>query len=366
MAFPTLNMLSYWFMWPAFFFFGASFFVEGGAASGGWTSYPTLSTNPASSPASGMGQTMWLLGLTMVGVSSMLGSVNYMTTIILMRAPGMTMFRLPMTIWAMFITAVLQAFALPVLTAAGFMQLSDRMLGTGFFSPEGNVVNNAIAGAGGGQPLLVDCQMGLHLTFGVHHETHARGVTQPPSRQADGEGPGVPHRVQQAGPVAQVAQARLRPRQVVGLLARRLQHLLPHPRAASREGLRLVQGLGTDLTDMVDAHQRAGKTAVGLTQRRRPWGIGGGQRARGDAGTRQGAQRVLHADKDRVWAGCHGLLSIRPSPWPEVCFRSKFTLATAVASRCAQATGWPYFRMGTLQGADGSGRILEDSRNEAV
>ena len=68
----------------------------------------------------------------------MLGSVNYMTTIILMRAPGMTMFRLPMTIWAMFITAVLQAFALPVLTAAGFMQLADRSLGTGFFTPEGN------------------------------------------------------------------------------------------------------------------------------------------------------------------------------------------------------------------------------------
>ena len=84
----------------------------------------------------------------------MLGSVNYMTTIILMRAPGMTMFRLPMTIWAMFITAVLQAFALPVLTAAGFMQLADRSLGTGFFTPEGNIVNNAVATAGGGQPLL--------------------------------------------------------------------------------------------------------------------------------------------------------------------------------------------------------------------
>ena len=136
MAFPTLNMLSYWFMWPAFLAFGASFFVEGGAASSGW------------------GQTLWLIGLTFVGVSSMLGSVNYMTTIILMRAPGMTMFRLPMTIWAMFITAVLQAFALPVLTAAGFMQLADRTIGTGFFTPEGNVVNNAMAGAGGGQPLL--------------------------------------------------------------------------------------------------------------------------------------------------------------------------------------------------------------------
>ncbi len=65
----------------------------------------------------------------------MMGSVNYMTTIIQMRAPGMTMFRLPLTIWGMFITAILQAFALPVLTAAGFMQLTDRMLGTGFFHP---------------------------------------------------------------------------------------------------------------------------------------------------------------------------------------------------------------------------------------
>ena len=154
MAFPTLNMLGYWFMWPAFIAFGASFFVEGGAASGGWTSYPPLSTNIAASPGAGWGQTLWLLGLTFVGVSSMLGSVNYMTTIILMRAPGMTMFRLPMTIWAMFITAILQAFALPVLTAAGFMQLADRMFATGFFSPEGSIINNAVAGPGGGQPLL--------------------------------------------------------------------------------------------------------------------------------------------------------------------------------------------------------------------
>jgi cytochrome c oxidase subunit 1 len=84
----------------------------------------------------------------------MMGSVNYMTTIINMRAPGMTMFRLPMTIWAMFITAILQAFALPVLTAAGFMQLMDRVLGTGFFIPEGWTANNTVAATGGGQPLL--------------------------------------------------------------------------------------------------------------------------------------------------------------------------------------------------------------------
>jgi len=154
MAFPTLNMLSYWFMWPAFICIGSSFFVYGGAAAAGWTSYPTLTAIPEAAPGSHTGQTLWLLGVTFVGVSSMMGSVNYMTTIIQMRAPGMTMFRLPLTIWAMFITAVLQAFALPVLTAAGFMQLLDRMVGTGFFLPDGATANNAPYATGGGQPLL--------------------------------------------------------------------------------------------------------------------------------------------------------------------------------------------------------------------
>ena len=154
MAFPTLNMLSYWFMWPAFLAFGASFFVEGGAAGAGWTSYPPLSVLNSASPGSLNGQTLWLIGLLCVGVSSMMGSVNYLTTIIQMRAPGMTMFRLPMTIWAMFITAVLQAFALPVLTAAGVMQIADRELGTGFFLPEGVAANNALPAAGGGHPIL--------------------------------------------------------------------------------------------------------------------------------------------------------------------------------------------------------------------
>ena len=131
-----------------------SFFTAGHGAAAGWTSYPPLSVVPESAPSSGLPQTLWLLGVTFVGVSSMMGSVNYMTTIIQMRAPGMTMFRLPLTIWAMFITAVLQAFALPVLTAAGFMQLTDRLLGTGFFLPEGLVVNNSDPASGGGQPLL--------------------------------------------------------------------------------------------------------------------------------------------------------------------------------------------------------------------
>jgi cytochrome c oxidase subunit I len=154
MAFPTLNMLSYWFMWPAIGCFLASFFVEGGAAAAGWTSYPTLSVLPQAAPGSGTGQTLWLFAVTFVGFSSMMGSINYMTTIINMRAPGMTFFRMPMTIWAMFITAILQAFALPVLTAAGFMMVTDRMLGTSFFQPGGLVVNNADPTLGGGQALL--------------------------------------------------------------------------------------------------------------------------------------------------------------------------------------------------------------------
>ena len=106
----------------------------------------------------------------------MMGSVNYLTTIIQMRAPGMTMFRLPMTIWAMFITAILQAFALPVLTAAGFMQLTDRMLGTGFFLPEGWIVNNAAMPAGGGQPLLWQHLFWFYSPPGrVHHDPAGDG-----------------------------------------------------------------------------------------------------------------------------------------------------------------------------------------------
>jgi cytochrome c oxidase subunit 1 len=161
MAFPTLNMLSYWFMWPAIACFGLSFLFGGGPAAG-WTSYPVLAAIIDAAPGSGHAQTFWLLAVTFIGVSSMMGSVNYMTTIINMRAPGMTLFRMPLTIWAMFITAILQAFALPVLTAAGFMQFFDRMrlggafedIHTTFFVPAGLVVNNAPATTGGGQPLL--------------------------------------------------------------------------------------------------------------------------------------------------------------------------------------------------------------------
>ena len=154
MAFPTLNMLSYWFMWPAFVAIGATFFMPGHGAAAGWTSYPPLSVLVEAAPGSANPQTFWLIGITFVGISSMMGSVNYMTTIIQMRAPGMGMFRMPLTIWSMFITAILQAFALPVLTAAGFMQVTDRLLGTGFFLSEMATANNSVATSGGGHPIL--------------------------------------------------------------------------------------------------------------------------------------------------------------------------------------------------------------------
>jgi len=154
MAFPTLNMFSYWFMPPAMLFITYSFFPEGGAPEAGWTSYPPLTVFRWATPGSLNGQTYWLLALLCVGLSSLLGSINYITTIVMLRAPGMKMFRLPMTIWGMFITALLQAFALPVLTSALIMQVLDRVAGTNFFSPVGWSVANAPPVVGGGNPLL--------------------------------------------------------------------------------------------------------------------------------------------------------------------------------------------------------------------
>jgi cytochrome c oxidase subunit 1 len=164
MAFPKLNMMSYWFMWPAIVCILASFFVEGGGPAAGWTSYPLLATSQLppgmgfqspTAPNAGHGQILWLLALIFVGVSSMMGSVNYITTIINLRTVGMTLFRMPMTIWAMLITAILQAFALPVLTVALFLQLLDKTLGTVFFLPPGGAsFGNWLTGPGGGQTLL--------------------------------------------------------------------------------------------------------------------------------------------------------------------------------------------------------------------
>lgn len=154
MAFPKLNMFSYWAMPPAFFFILLSFFVEGGSGEAGWTSYPILSIARWATPGSLNGQTYWLMALLFAGLSSLMGSINYITTIIMLRSPGMKLFRMPMSVWALFITALLQAFALPVLTAALAMQLLDRTAGTNFFTPLNWSVANAPAIVGGGQTLM--------------------------------------------------------------------------------------------------------------------------------------------------------------------------------------------------------------------
>ena len=142
MAFPVLNMLSFWFALLAGLIMLSGFLVPGGHAAAGWTSYPPLSAVPAYTGVD-WGQNLWVISLIVLGISSLMGSINYITTIINMRAPGMTWFRLPLVIWSLFITAILLLLALPVLTSALGMLLLDRLAGTSFFLPEG-----------GGQPLL--------------------------------------------------------------------------------------------------------------------------------------------------------------------------------------------------------------------
>ena len=133
-----------------------------------------------------MGQIFWLLALLCVGISSMMGSVNYITTIINMRAPGMTLYRMPMTIWAMFITAILQAFALPVLTVALILQLLDKTLGTNFFLPDGLIFGNWHDRTGRRPAAALAAPVLVLLAPGrLHHDSaghgHGVGHHQPPS-----------------------------------------------------------------------------------------------------------------------------------------------------------------------------------------
>jgi cytochrome c oxidase subunit 1 len=133
MAFPRINALSFW-MLPLggiLLFLG---FVTGGAASAGWTSYsPLAQDRPLSSP--GAGQDLWIMGLTLIGTSSILGGINFLVTIFKMRAPGMTLFRMPILVWTILVTSILQVMATPVLTSALIMLFIDRNYGGHFFDP---------------------------------------------------------------------------------------------------------------------------------------------------------------------------------------------------------------------------------------
>ena len=145
MVFPTLNMLSFWLAVLSAILLLASLFTPLGGAAGGWTSYPTLSTLIGSA---GVGQTLWCLALFVLGVSSTMGAVNYIATIITLRAPGMGYFDMPLTIWGLWLTAILNAIFLPVLGAGLLLLTFDRVFGTTFF------LAGAAATSGSGDPVL--------------------------------------------------------------------------------------------------------------------------------------------------------------------------------------------------------------------
>ena len=153
MASGFLNMLSYWFFFLSSILMLASLFVEGGPASGGWTVYPPLSALPQAMPGSGTGMTLWLLSMAIFIASALLGGLNYVVTILNLRTKGMKMTRMPLTIWAFFITAVLGILSFPVLLSAALLLLLDRSLGTSFYLSEIHIGGEALENSGG-SPIL--------------------------------------------------------------------------------------------------------------------------------------------------------------------------------------------------------------------
>jgi cytochrome c oxidase subunit I len=149
MAFPRLNMLSYWLYLASGLVMIAGFLMPGGAASSGWTSYPPLAVIATA------GQTAWLVGMLILILSSLLASINIIVTILQLRAPGLTMMRLPFFVWTQLVTSFLLLLAFPALQAAAILQLMDRLAGTSFFLPSGLMISGQpLAVSGGGSPIL--------------------------------------------------------------------------------------------------------------------------------------------------------------------------------------------------------------------
>src|SRR5437016_6057813 len=148
MAFPTLNMLSFWTTFVAFVVLVAAFFV--GAPLHGWTGYAPLSAVPSAGPGEGLGADLWITSIAIFCAASLMGALNFITTVLDLRAKGMSMMRMPLTCWAWFITAILGLLAFGVLLAAGILLLMDRNLGTSFFVPGGLVFTGQTAVPPGG------------------------------------------------------------------------------------------------------------------------------------------------------------------------------------------------------------------------
>lgn len=163
MASGFLNMLSYWFFLVSSIIMIASLFVETGAASGGWTIYPPLSALPQAIPGSGSGMTLWLVSMVLFIASSLLGGLNYIVTILNLRTKGMKMTRLPLTIWAIFVTAILGVLSFPVLVSAVLLLLMDRSMGTSFYLSDIYIAGEALDNTGG-SPILYE-----HLFWFLGH-----------------------------------------------------------------------------------------------------------------------------------------------------------------------------------------------------
>jgi cytochrome c oxidase subunit I len=153
MAFPVLNMLSFWTTFLAFITIIAAFFVTGGAPLHGWTGYAPLSALPSAGPGEQLGADLWVTSIAIFCIASLMGALNFITTTLDLRAKGMTLMRMPLTVWSWFITAILGLLAFGVLLSAGILLLMDRNLGTSFYVPL-VVVNGQIMGHKGGSPLL--------------------------------------------------------------------------------------------------------------------------------------------------------------------------------------------------------------------
>jgi len=153
MASGFMNMLSYWFFFLSSVVMLSSFFIETGPAGGGWTVYPPLSALPQAIQGSGLGMTLWLAAMWLFIVSTLLGGINYITTIINMRTRGMSFTRMPLTIWAFFFTAIIGLLSFPVLFAAALLLIFDRSFGTSFFLSDIYIGGEALANVGG-SPIL--------------------------------------------------------------------------------------------------------------------------------------------------------------------------------------------------------------------
>lgn len=153
MASPLLNAFSYWFFFLASVVMFLSLFLSTGPFSGGWTAYPPLSALPQASDGSGAGMTMWIVAMALFVVSALLGGINYVTTVLNLRTKGMNLWRMPLTIWAFFITAILGVLSFPVLLSGVLLLMFDRSMGTSFYLSE-IVVGGQILDRVGGSPIL--------------------------------------------------------------------------------------------------------------------------------------------------------------------------------------------------------------------